>query len=81
MVMALACNGMRMTPAAALRGFTVNAAKALAREDVGRLVPGSRADLVVHELPSYRFLPYRVGGSYVSRVFKNGVEIYTAAPN
>ncbi|MDV3277980.1 MAG: imidazolonepropionase [Nitrososphaerales archaeon] len=81
MVMALACNAMKMTPADALRGFTVNAAKALGRDDLGRLVPGAPADFVVHELPGYRFLPYRVGGGYVSTVFKGGVEVYASAPN
>lgn len=78
LVMALACNSMKMTPAQALRGFTVNAARALAKSGIGLLIPGSRADFVVHDLPSYRFLSYRVGGGYVSAVFKGGVEVYAS---
>ncbi len=74
-VMMLACSAGKMTPADALRGMTVNAARALGRDDIGHLSRGARADFVVHDLPSYRFLPYRVGGSYVSAVFKGGVEV------
>lgn len=78
-VMMLACNAMKMTPAAALRGVTVEAAKALGRDDIGRLSPGARADFAIHDLPSYRFLPYRVGGDYVSAVFKGGAEIFSSS--
>lgn len=72
LVMSLACNAMRMTPADALLGFTRNAAKAISRVDIGVLQVGSSADFVVHSLPGYRFLPYRVGGRYVRQVFKSG---------
>ena len=78
-VMGLACAGMRMTPAQTLRGFTISAAKAIGRTDVGRLVPGCKADFVVHRLPNYRSLPYRVGGDYVERVFKEGAEVYSSS--
>ncbi len=77
-VMSLACNSMRMTPAQALLGFTRNAARALARSDVGALGIGCTADIVVHSLTSYRFLPYRVGGGYVRRVFKAGREVFAS---
>ena len=76
-VMSLACTELKMTPAQALLGFTANAAKAVAREDIGSLKVGAMADFVVHSVPSYRFLPYRVGGSYVRRVFKRGREVFT----
>jgi imidazolonepropionase len=75
LVMSLACAGMKMTPAGALLGFTRNAAKALARTDIGSLGVGYSADFVVHSLPNYKFLPYRVGGDYVSRVFRKGIEV------
>lgn len=76
-VMCLACTGLKMTPAQALLGFTVNAAKAISREDIGSLKVGSAADFVVHSIPSYRFLPYRVGGRYVRKVVKKGREVYS----
>jgi imidazolonepropionase len=80
-VMSLACNGLKMTPAQALLGFTRNAAKALGRRDVGTLALGSRADFVVHSIPSHRFLAYRVGGSYVRGVFRAGRQIFSADPS
>jgi imidazolonepropionase len=80
-VMSLACSGMRMTPAESLLGFTKNAAKALGREDIGALGVGYSADFVVHSFPSYRFLPYRIGGDYVGRVVRRGREIYRSGEN
>jgi imidazolonepropionase len=76
LVMSLACNGLRMTPGQALLGFTREAARALNRDDVGRLVVGAKADFVVHSHRSHAFLPYRVGGGYVRSVFKQGKEIF-----
>jgi imidazolonepropionase len=78
-VMGLACAGLKMTPAQTLRGFTVNAAKALGRTDIGKLTPGCKADFVFHGIPNHLFLPYRVGGDYVERVFKDGTEVYSAS--
>jgi imidazolonepropionase len=80
-VMSLACTGMKMTPAQALLGFTKHAAEAVARDDLGALAIGTQADFVVHRVPSYRFLPYRVGGSYVNAVFKRGKQIYGSGEN
>lgn len=78
-VMSLACTGLRMTPAQALLGFTVNAARAVSRPELGSLVVGSSADFVIHSLPGYRFIPYRVGGRHVRRVFRRGRELHPAA--
>ncbi|MDG6902286.1 MAG: imidazolonepropionase [Nitrososphaerota archaeon] len=76
-VMGLACAGLKMTPAQALLGFTANAAKAISRADVGSLRLGNSADFVVHSLTGYRQLPYRLGGSYVRKVIKEGREVYS----
>ncbi len=76
-VMSLACTNMRMSPAEALLGFTRNAAEAVRRSDLGSLTTGSAADFVIHSLPGYAFLPYRIGGRYVRNVFKRGKEVLT----
>ncbi len=47
LAMSLACTHFRLTPEESLRGATVHAARALGLHDRGRLVPGSRADVVV----------------------------------
>ena len=47
LAMALACTHFRLTPEEALRGATVNGARALGLADRGRLQPGLRADFVL----------------------------------
>ena len=60
-VIALAVREMRMTAAEALVAATVGGARALRREDVGRIAVGSRADLAVLDAPSHDHLAYRPG--------------------
>lgn len=60
-VVALAVREMAMTPAEALWAATAGGARALAREDIGRLAVGSRADYAVLDAPSYVHLAYRPG--------------------
>lgn len=51
-----------MTIEEALRGVTVNAAKALQLDsEVGTLEPGKAADVVVTDVPDYRHIAYRLG--------------------
>jgi imidazolonepropionase len=69
---ALAVREMRMTPAEAVWSATVGGAAALRRTDVGRLVPGARADLVVMDAPSYVHLAYRPGVPLVIDVWTAG---------
>jgi imidazolonepropionase len=58
---ALAVREMGMTPAEALGAATLGGARALARDDVGRLSPGARAQYAVLDAPSYVHLAYRPG--------------------
>ena len=60
-VVALAVREMRMTAAEALVAATVGGARALRRDDVGRIAVGSRAHLAVLEAPSHEHLAYRPG--------------------
>jgi imidazolonepropionase len=59
--LALAVRDMGMTPSEALWSATAGGARALQRDDVGRLAPGCRADLVALEAPTYVHLAYRPG--------------------
>lgn len=61
LMIALAVREMGMTPAEALLAATVGGAKALRRDDVGRIAVGMRADLAVVDAPSWLHIPYRVG--------------------
>ena len=60
-VISLAVREMGLSPAQALFAATVGSAKSLRRTDIGRLVPGNRADLTVLDAPSYLHLAYRPG--------------------
>lgn len=69
---ALAVREMGMTPAEAVHAATAMGARALDRDDVGALVPGSRADLMVLDAPSHVHLAYRPGVPLVTGVWIGG---------
>jgi imidazolonepropionase len=71
--MNMACTLFRMTPEEALRGTTVNAARALGLADRGSLQPGLRADFVVWDIERPADLCYWIGGALARRVCINGV--------
>jgi imidazolonepropionase len=70
---AVAVREMGMTPAEAVHAATAGGAAALARDDVGALVPGRRADVVLLEAPSHVHLAYRPGVPLVREVWIEGV--------
>ena len=59
----MACTLFRLTPEEALRGATVNAAKALGLEDRGVVAAGKRADLARFAIAEPAELAYRIGGN------------------
>jgi len=70
---ALAVREMGMTPDEAVWAATAGGARALRREDVGRLSPGARADAVLLEAPSHLHLAYRPGVHLTAAVWAGGV--------
>jgi imidazolonepropionase len=59
----LACTQLRLSPAEALAACTVNAAHVLGRaERKGRVRPGYDADLIVLDVPDWRYLAYHLSG-------------------
>ncbi len=70
--LALGVRDMGMTPTEALRAATETGAAALARTDVGALVPGMRADLAILDAPSHLHLAYRPGVPLVSETWVAG---------
>lgn len=70
--MQLACTHFRLTPEEALRGATVNAARALGLADRGVLRLGLRADLVAWEVAHPAELCYWLGGRLAARVYMAG---------
>ncbi|MCE4026539.1 imidazolonepropionase [Microbacterium sp. Au-Mic1] len=70
---AVAVRDMRMTVAEAIHAATAGGAAALRRDDIGRIAPGMRADLVLLKSPSRVHLAYRPGVPLVETVWKDGV--------
>ncbi|CAH0265555.1 Imidazolonepropionase [Microbacterium oxydans] len=69
---AIAVRDMGMTPAEAVWAATAGGARALRRNDVGVIVPGARADIVLLDAPTRIHLAYRPGVPLVRRVWKDG---------
>ncbi len=76
LMMNMACTLFRMTPEEAWRGFTVNAAKALALTGTrGVLQTGSRADFAVWDADHPRDLVYRFGHQPLRQLVVGGKRI------
>lgn len=77
LVMTMAVSQMKMTPEEALLGTTLHGACALGREaEVGSLAPGKQCDLLLCDVPNWRYLSYVYGVNHVSRVLKRGALVY-----
>jgi imidazolonepropionase len=74
----MGCTLFRLTPEEALRGVTVNAARALGLADRGTLAVGQRADLVVWNARQPAELCYWIGGDLVRQVWLAGEAVSTA---
>lgn len=77
---ALAVRDLGMTIDESLLAATLGGARALRREDVGRLRPGARADAVVIDAPSYLHLVYRAGVPLIAATFLAGTEAWKSPP-
>ena len=76
-VITLACLQMKLTVAEAITASTINGAHALQMaEKLGSLEAGKQADILILEMPSYRYLPYHFGSNNVETVLKNGQIIW-----
>jgi imidazolonepropionase len=69
---ALAVRDMRMTVDEAVLAATAGGARALRRDDVGRLAPGCRADVAVLDAPSPAHFAYRPGVPLVAMTLIDG---------
>jgi imidazolonepropionase len=76
-VVALACLHMRMTPAEAIGGATINGAYAAGcAARAGSLEPGKAADLVILNASDYREMAHPLGMNLVHLTMKRGAFIY-----
>lgn len=78
LLIAIATNKMKLTMEEVLTAITLNGAAAVGRADrIGSLGIGKKADLLIHEFPSYKFMAYHIGMTTVKNVVKNGSSVYT----
>lgn len=70
--MSMACTLFRLTPEEALRGATVNGARALGLDDRGRIAVGQRADLAIWRVREPAELAYWIGGPLLHRTVVAG---------
>jgi imidazolonepropionase len=78
LVMTMAVSQMKMTPEEALLGVTLYGAWAMGLEqEVGSLRPGKQCDVLLCDVPTWRWLSYCYGVNHVSRVIKRGRLVYS----
>jgi imidazolonepropionase len=73
LAMNMACTMWRLTPLEALRGVTVNAARALGLADAGTLEAGKRADFALWDIARPADLAYAIGANPCRGVVHAGV--------
>ena len=82
LMMVLGCQEFGLTPEEALRGMTINAAKALGKSDsIGSLEIGKAADLTIWDVQQPSELAYWLGGNKAESVIKAGNCIYQRPEN
>ena len=73
LIMNMACTLFHLTPAEALRGVTLNAARALGMaQEIGSLETGKQADIVIWDVERPSLLSYRVGMNPCRAVMQGG---------
>lgn len=74
MMMTIACTQMRMNPEEAITASTLNGAAALGcSNEIGSIEVGKKADMVILNIPKYRYVPYHFAELHVEKVVKDGV--------
>ncbi len=76
-ILSLACNQLRMTPAEAISAATINPAYSLRVHDrIGSLEVGKYADFAAFDVADYREIPYYFGVNLCSLTMKRGAIIH-----
>jgi len=73
LMMTIACTQMSMTPEEAITASTLNGAAALGVSDqYGSIEAGKRADIILFDVPNYRYLLYHFGTNHAAKIIKHG---------
>ena len=72
-IITLSVLNLKLTVAEAITAATKNAAYAIGEgEKCGSLTIGKRGDIIICNMPGYKYLPYHFGVNHVETVIKNG---------
>ncbi|MDE3171129.1 MAG: imidazolonepropionase [Acidobacteriota bacterium] len=81
MILSLACDQLRMTPAEAISAATINPAYSLRVHDrAGSIEVGKYADFAAFDVADYREIPYYFGVNLCSLTMKRGVVVHPKKP-
>lgn len=76
-ILSIACTQMKMLPAETICAATLHAARAVKHEkNLGSLEVGKKADIVLHDIPNFRYIPYHYGMNHVRMVIRHGEIVY-----
>lgn len=74
MMMTIACTQMKMKVEEAITASTLNGAAALGlSNEVGSIEVGKNGDIIIFDVPDYKYIPYHFSNNFVKHVIKNGV--------
>ncbi len=77
LILSIACTQMKMLPAETICAATLHAARAVRHEKtLGSLEVGKKADIVLHDIPNFRYIPYHYGMNHVRMVIRHGEIVY-----
>jgi len=77
LIVTMGCTMFRMTPQEVIKAVTINAARSIDREKkIGSLSIGKNADIIILDIPNYKYLPYHFGVDHVEMVIKKGKIVY-----
>lgn len=77
LMMTMGCTLLKMTPGEVIQATTLHAARSIGRvSEIGSLEVGKKADIIVLDIPNYKYLPYHFGVDHVEIVIKEGKVVY-----
>ncbi len=77
LIMTMGCTLFKMVPKEVIEATTIHAARSMGREnEIGTLDIGKNADLLLLDIPNYRYFPYHFGVDHVEVVIKKGKIVF-----
>lgn len=77
LMMTMGCTMYKMMPKEVIQATTIHAARSMGREaEIGSLDIGKQGDIVILDIPNYKYLPYHFGVDHVEIVIKKGKVVF-----